>query len=65
LSTDVNVDTHDRDGRVLADTPRSKPRASTNVYEQEMSEADQRAEEIIRANTVATTPGSTPAKRGS
>ena len=64
LSTDVNVDTHDRDGRVLSDTIRSKPLASTNVYEQEMGEADQHAEEIIRANTVDTTPKPVPAKRG-
>ncbi|MET0935793.1 MAG: efflux RND transporter periplasmic adaptor subunit [Luteibacter sp.] len=64
LSTDVNVDTHDRDGRVLSDTIRSKPLASTNVYEQEMGEADQHALEIIRANTVDSTPQPVPAKRG-
>ncbi|WP_213949010.1 HlyD family efflux transporter periplasmic adaptor subunit [Luteibacter sp. dw_328] len=64
LSTDVNVDTHDRDGRVLSDTARGKPLASTNVYEQEMGEADQHAEEIIRANTVDATPKPVPAKRG-
>jgi membrane fusion protein (multidrug efflux system) len=64
LSTDVNVDTHDRDGRVLSETPRSKPLASTNVYEQEMGEADQRAEQIIRENTVDSTPKPVPAKRG-
>jgi membrane fusion protein, multidrug efflux system len=64
LSTDVNVDTHDRDGRVLSDTARARPLASTNVYEQEMGEADQHAEEIIRANTVDATPKPVPAKRG-
>jgi membrane fusion protein (multidrug efflux system) len=64
LSTDVKVDTHDRDGRVLSDTARGKPLASTNVYEQEMGEADQHAEEIIRANTVDNTPKPVPAKRG-
>lgn len=64
LSTDVNVDTHDRDGRVLSETPRNKPLASTNVYEQEMGEADQRAEQIIRENTVDATPKPVPAKRG-
>ncbi len=52
LSTYVTVDTHDRDGRVLADTPRTKPLVSTNVYEDEMGEADEKAKEIIRANTV-------------
>ncbi|WP_448099812.1 HlyD family secretion protein [Luteibacter jiangsuensis] len=64
LSADVNVDTHDRDGRVLADTPRNKPLASTDVYAQEMDRADERAEEIIRANTVTTTPKPVPARRG-
>ena len=64
LSTDVNVDTHDRDGRVLSDTPRNKPLATTNVYEQEMGEADKHAEAIIRENTVDTTPTPVPARRG-
>jgi membrane fusion protein (multidrug efflux system) len=64
LSTDVNVDTHDRDGRVLSETPRSKPLASTDVYAQEMGEADQRAQEIIRENTVDATPKPVPARRG-
>jgi len=64
LSTDVNVDTHDRDGKVLAETPRTKPLAVTNVYEQEMARADERAMEIIRANTVDDTPAPVPAKRG-
>jgi membrane fusion protein, multidrug efflux system len=63
LSTYVTVDTHDRDGRVLADTPRSKPLATTNVYEQEMGQADERAEAIIRENTVAL-PTPVPAKSG-
>lgn len=64
LSADVNVDTHDRDGRVLAETPRNKPLASTDVYAQEMDRADERAEEIIRANTVTGTPKPVPARRG-
>lgn len=62
LSADVTVDTHDRDGRVLSETPRSKPLMTTNVYEQEMGEADQHALEIIRANTVQV-PAPVPAKR--
>ncbi|MET0255401.1 MAG: efflux RND transporter periplasmic adaptor subunit [Luteibacter sp.] len=64
LSTDVNVDTHDRDGRVLSETPRDKPLASTDVYAQEMGEADQRALQIIRENTVDSTPKPVPARRG-
>ena len=64
LSTDVKVDTHDRDGRVLSDKVRDKPLATTNVYEQEMGEADQRAMEIIRQNTVDSVPKPVPAKRG-
>ena len=65
LSTDVNVDTHDRDGKVLAETPRTKPLSVTNVYENEMARADERALEIIRANTVDDTPAPVPARRGS
>jgi membrane fusion protein (multidrug efflux system) len=63
LSTYVNVDTHDRNGRVLAETPRDKPLASTNVYEQEMDRADERAQEIIRANTVDAVPKAVAAAR--
>ncbi|SEM51852.1 membrane fusion protein, multidrug efflux system [Luteibacter sp. UNCMF331Sha3.1] len=65
LSTDVNIDTHDRDGKVLAETPRTKPLSVTNVYEKEMARADERALEIIRANTVDDTPAPVPARRGS
>jgi membrane fusion protein, multidrug efflux system len=54
LSTYINVDTHDRDGKVLAQSPRSKPLATTDVYAQEMNRADERAEEVIRDNTVST-----------
>jgi membrane fusion protein (multidrug efflux system) len=63
LSTYVNVDTRDRNGRVLAETPRDKPLASTNVYEQEMDRADERAQEIIRANTVDAVPKPVAAAR--
>jgi membrane fusion protein, multidrug efflux system len=63
LSTYVNVDTHDRNGRVLAETPRDKPLASTNVYEQEMDRADERAQEIIHANTVDAVPKPVAAAR--
>jgi len=63
LSTYVNVDTHDRNGRVLAETPRDKPLASTNVYEQEMDRADERAQEIICANTVDAVPKPVAAAR--
>jgi membrane fusion protein (multidrug efflux system) len=63
VSTYVNVDTRDRNGRVLAETPRDKPLASTNVYEQEMDRADERAQEIIRANTVDAVPKPVAAAR--
>ncbi|KJV35854.1 hemolysin D [Luteibacter yeojuensis] len=63
LSTYVTVDTHDRDGHVLAESPRTKPLAVTNVYEQEMAQADEKAKEIIAANTV-TLPAPVPAKAG-
>jgi membrane fusion protein, multidrug efflux system len=52
LSTYVDVDTHDRNGRMLSDQIRHKPLMSTDVYEREVREADQHAEAIIRANLV-------------
>jgi membrane fusion protein (multidrug efflux system) len=67
LSTYVKVDTENRDGKVLAQTSRSKPLASTDVYEQEMSQADAHAEAIIQANMVGTrgsTEVTTSGKRG-
>jgi len=53
LSADVNVDTHDRGGTMLQTQVRSKPLMSTDVYQSEVREADQQAEQIILANTVA------------
>ncbi|HEY4145260.1 efflux RND transporter periplasmic adaptor subunit [Pinirhizobacter sp.] len=64
LSTYIKVDTHDRDGKVLAESPRSKPLATTEVYAQEMTRADERAEEIIRDNTVSTQPITSTKTRG-
>lgn len=56
LSTDVNVDTHDRDGSVLVSQTREKPLASTDVYEREVRDADAHAEAIIRANMIPSSP---------
>lgn len=52
LSTDVNVDTHDRDGSVLSTVTRQKPLASTDVYQREVRDADMQAERIIQANMI-------------
>lgn len=52
LSTDVNVDTHDRDGSVLSTATREKPLASTDVYLREVRDADKQAERIIQANMI-------------
>jgi membrane fusion protein (multidrug efflux system) len=57
LSAYVNVNTHDRSGLMISSQVRHKPLLSTDVYEREVNEADQSAEAIIRANTVAL-PGS-------
>ncbi len=50
LSTYTTVDTHDRDGKVLATVPRAKPLLSTEVYQHELENADQAADAIIQAN---------------
>jgi len=50
LSTEVTVDIHNDEGRVLAgDTP-AQPAAQTDVYDQMASKADAEADAIIRAN---------------
>ncbi|MFK2901819.1 efflux RND transporter periplasmic adaptor subunit [Dyella jejuensis] len=53
LSTYVNVDTHNRNGIMLPTRVRNHPLMSTDVYEREVNQADEKAEEIIRANTVS------------
>jgi membrane fusion protein (multidrug efflux system) len=50
----VKVDTHDHRGTMLQTQVRNKPLMSTDVYEREVKEADEKAEAIIRANTVYT-----------
>jgi membrane fusion protein (multidrug efflux system) len=52
LSTDVKVDTHNRQGTMLQTQVRSKPLMSTDVYEREVRDADEKAEQIILKNTV-------------
>jgi hypothetical protein len=55
LSTDTNVDTHDRSGAVLATVPRQEPLDSTGVYGEELSGADVAADAVIARN-IASTP---------
>jgi len=50
LSTTVEVDITNDDGRVLAAAPANQPVAQTTVYEQMASKADAEAEQVIRAN---------------
>ncbi|HET8942096.1 MAG TPA: efflux RND transporter periplasmic adaptor subunit [Rudaea sp.] len=50
LSTDVNVDTHDRSGRVLAQSPSRTNIAQTGVYTHDLVAADAAADAIIKAN---------------
>jgi membrane fusion protein (multidrug efflux system) len=52
LSTYVNVDTHDHGGTMLQTQIRNKPLMSTDVYEREVKEADEKAQAIVLANTV-------------
>ncbi len=50
LSASVTVDTHDRDGRVLAPSPVHEVVSETSVYAGDFAQADRRAEAVIRAN---------------
>lgn len=50
LSADVTVDTHDRDGKVLAPSPVHQTVSQTSVYVSDFADAEQKADAIIRAN---------------
>ena len=50
LSTAVKVDTHERNGAVLANAPATKPVAETDVYASDFVKAEQEADAIVRAN---------------
>ncbi len=50
LSTEVTVDTHDRNGSVLAQQPVTKAVAQTSVYSADFAAADTAADAIVKAN---------------
>jgi len=50
LSTAVKIDTHDRNGKMLASAPTNTPVAETNVYERDFAKAEAEAEAIVNAN---------------
>jgi len=50
LSTAVKVDTHERSGRMLADTGSSAAVAQTDVYARDIAKADAEADAIVAAN---------------
>jgi len=50
LSTSVKVDTHERNGRVLAAAPSTQPVAETDVYARDFAKAEAEADAIVRAN---------------
>lgn len=54
LSTVVNVDLHDQSGPVLAQQPPKKASFSTNVYEQQLAEADALIARLIHENSALT-----------
>ncbi|WP_462380963.1 HlyD family secretion protein [Pseudomonas sp. Marseille-QA0892] len=53
LSMDVTVDLHDTDGPTLAEQPPQQPAFSTDIYHQQLAEADALIERLIRANSAA------------
>ncbi len=50
LSTSVKVDTHDRNGRVLAGANANAAVAQTDVYERDFAKAEAEADAIVAAN---------------
>jgi membrane fusion protein (multidrug efflux system) len=50
LSTSVKIDTHDRNGAMLANAPATKPVAETDVYASDFAKAESEADAIVRAN---------------
>jgi membrane fusion protein (multidrug efflux system) len=54
LSMLVDIDTHDRSGPVLAQTPPTQPAATTNAYDGTLAAAEQLAREIVHANLGST-----------
>jgi membrane fusion protein (multidrug efflux system) len=50
LSTAVRIDTHERSGRMLADTGSSTAVAQTDVYARDTAKADAEADAVIAAN---------------
>jgi membrane fusion protein (multidrug efflux system) len=53
LSTSVKVDTHDRNGRVLASANANAPIARTDVYARDFAKAEAEADAIVAANLPA------------
>jgi len=53
LSMDVSVDVHELGGRTLADAPRAKPVASTDVFDDLQRTADDEVRRIIAGNGAA------------
>jgi membrane fusion protein (multidrug efflux system) len=50
LSSEVTVDTHDRNGAVLAQKSAAHPVAATSVYSADFAAADKAADAIVKAN---------------
>ncbi|WP_416347476.1 efflux RND transporter periplasmic adaptor subunit [Acerihabitans sp. TG2] len=50
LSTNVTVNLHNQDGPVLAQHPQAKPRYSTDVYDNQLAQADKLVARIIHEN---------------
>ena len=61
LSMMVIVDTHNRDGAVLAQSSRTQPAFTTPVFDRELHEADALIESIVHKNLVAEAGQSAPA----
>ncbi|NUR23091.1 efflux RND transporter periplasmic adaptor subunit [Frateuria sp.] len=62
LSTDVTVDLHDQQGPMLAPEPPAKPAFSTDVYRQQLDQADGLIAQIVHANMAGNGAGGSKAR---
>jgi membrane fusion protein, multidrug efflux system len=50
MSLDTEVNLHDQNGAMLSQTPRTEPLFSTDIYNHELTDANQKIEQIIHEN---------------
>jgi membrane fusion protein (multidrug efflux system) len=62
MSVSVSIDTHDRNGPVLAEAPPPQPAAATDVYDGMLVKADRLAQAIVQENLGAPSGSRSPSR---